>query len=165
MTRLFNAWKFSERRSIRRNAVNKLFTFFIINSDVLLLLWFSKEECPTFIYILSVTIFSRKCIHTRKKGAKLTLTICHAINNTVPEWKRKESRLYFIYMYSCLNEIIASGSVVFKDNSLVSINRTNHTPKSIWRINIVFVIVVVSLFLFLLVTMTSIIFFQIEFDS
>ncbi len=77
---IYNAWTFFQvrRRSIitRKNAVNILFTFFIINSNVLLLL--SNLECSTFssfsltkkksfTYILSVTVFSRKCIHTRNK--------------------------------------------------------------------------------------------------
>jgi hypothetical protein len=44
--------------------------------------------------------------------------------------KERESRLYFVYMYSCRNEIIAFRPV-FKDNSLVSLNRTNRVPKPI----------------------------------
>jgi hypothetical protein len=42
----------------------------------------------------------------------------------------RQNRLWFVYMYSCLNEIIAFRSV-FKDNSLVSLNRTNRVPKPI----------------------------------
>jgi hypothetical protein len=44
--------------------------------------------------------------------------------------RERESRLCFVYVYSCLNEIIAFRSV-FKDNSLVSLNITNRTPKPI----------------------------------
>ncbi len=54
---------------------------------------------------------------------------------------RERGRLCFVYMYSSLNEIIAFRSV-FKDNSLVSLNRTNRTPKPIWMINIVAVVIV-----------------------
>jgi hypothetical protein len=41
----------------------------------------------------------------------------------------RESRLCFVYMYSCLNEIIAFRPV-FKDNNLVSLNTTNRALRN-----------------------------------
>ncbi len=53
-----------------------------------------------------------------------------SFNATISKERELLREYIFVYMYSCLNEIIAFRSV-FKDNSLVSLNRTNRTPKPI----------------------------------
>ena len=126
------------RRSINKNAVNKLFTFLhheqtcvvvIVERRMFGIIFWNESLTYIYIhaYILSVTVFSRKCLHT-EKGAKLTLNICCAINNTILECTK--SRLRFVYLYSCLNETIILRSI-FKNDDSVSRNTINRTPKSI----------------------------------